>query len=203
MGYLLICDPPIGLHCVASFLCPTIFLVYVPDVCGSLLSYPWDQQYFFCSIFSPLYGLAAVVYVFSHVNMDVLPWFFSASVVRVSTTILRLHNSACNALIWSSLCLNFVDRYPFVVVSSVNDAYRSAITDVKFIQVSSVSSCFTFLALSYPAAPAVYSGSSLSRYASWKFFLNRTHVLSLYVMLFHMGYTCVYSCVARILVALL
>ena len=122
-----------------------------------------------------------------------------ASVIRVSSDTLRLHNSACSTQIWSSFYINCVDRFMSVVVISVNTESRDSVSDAKFMKVYSISPCLSLLVLSYPSAPAVCSSSSLSSYPYWKCALKRTYVNSLSVMLFHVQYACVYSCVAGIL----
>ena len=83
---------------------------------------------------------------------------------RVAYATFRLHNYYCRAQIWSYWCLNWVDRLPLVVISLIKSVSRAAVSDVKFMKASSLEPFLIFLALPYPAAPAVCSTSSLSRY---------------------------------------
>ena len=121
----------------------------------------------------------------SHVYVFTVLLVPFTSVGRVAAATIRLHNSALS---------------PLVFVSSVKAASRDAVADAKFMKAYSISPCFTFFVLPYPAAPTVCLIFSLSRYASWECALSGTYAPSLSAILFHMQYACVYSCVASIFV---
>ena len=86
------------------------------------------------------------------------------SVVWVDNSTLMLHSSVCSSQIWSYFCLNWLDIFPFFVVSSVNAVSWATVADVKIMKESSISTCFMLLSLTYLEAPSVWSSSSLSRY---------------------------------------
>ena len=119
-------------------------------------------------------------------------------VVCVAVATFRLHISAWRDLIWSSYCLSCIVKFPLVVVSYVNAALIAAISDSRFIRSTSISPCFTLFVIPYPTAPSVCSSHSQSRYASQKCTLKHTHVHLFAKTFSHMGYACVYTCVANI-----
>ena len=150
-------DTFIGLPCGASLLCLTFTLVHVSYMCGSLVLYSWYQQWFLLLfIFSVESVGHCGFYLFSHVYICTVLFDPFASLSRVAAATFRFHNYTCRARICSSCCLNWVYRFPFVLVISVKTASHDAVADAKFMKASSILPCFSLLMLSYTADPVVW-----------------------------------------------
>ena len=166
--------------CLIVLWCPHCFasrrILFVPKhcSCGYLRCVwvaciiPMRPEVVFVVVFFSIVSVGHFGFCFFSREYGCPPFFPPfTSVFLVYATTLRLHSSACSAWIWYSCCLNFVDIFPFVVVSSVNAASRAAVADAEFMRASFISPCVSLLDLPHPAASDVWSSSSLSRCASW------------------------------------
>ena len=165
-------------------------------MCGLLVLYLCEQQQLLLFyIFSVKYVDHYSFYLFSRAHYCTVFLAPFTSMGRVSVTTFRLRNLDCKYLIWSPWCLNLVNRFPFIVISLVLDAFRATVAYAKFMKAYSIFLCFILLMIPCPDVPDICLRSSMSRYPPYKCALNRTHVRSLAATLFHMQYICAYSCI--------
>ena len=138
MCLIVFLSPPLGSIYSILFISKTLpwaCLQYVWVACTTTM----QPEFMFVAIFIfRLISWTLQILFFLHVYVCPPLLFLFTFVVCVSATTSGLHNSSYSSRIWSSWYLNFVDRFPFSVVSSVNATSRAAIANAKFMKVYSI-----------------------------------------------------------------